>query len=95
VTGEEGKVGNRILSHGIQFSTIKRIEKWTKWRPHQLRLRALCPPISLMDVRLEEMHVPKSKHSRGVTPDSDEFGAHGAEASRFAHTVGCTPMRCP
>jgi hypothetical protein len=50
-TGEEGKVGNRILSHGIQFSTIKRNEKWIKWRPHRLRLRALCPPISLMDAR--------------------------------------------
>jgi hypothetical protein len=44
---EEGKVGNRILSHGIQFSTIKRNEKWIEWRPHRLRLRALCPPISL------------------------------------------------
>jgi hypothetical protein len=47
VTGEEGKVGNRILSHGIQFSTIKRNEKWIEWRPHRLRLRALCLPISL------------------------------------------------
>jgi hypothetical protein len=31
-TGEEGKVGNRIVSHGIQFSTIKRNEKWIEWR---------------------------------------------------------------
>jgi hypothetical protein len=26
-----------------------------------------------------------------VTPDSDGFGAHGAEANRFAHTVACSP----
>ena len=48
-----------VPAYGIQFSTIKRNEKWIEWRPHRL-----CPPISLMDARLGEMHVPKSKHWR-------------------------------